>query len=223
MQTSSRWIHARLTVLTLALGALALGGCQSGKMSSSDKPMANVSPAPTPPPAVVPPMPTASMAKPVPDASGAIRIAAGNATGFTDPDGHVWMGDDEKSFVGGTAEPRPDIKVANTTNPQLYTNERYDMTSFSYKVPNGDYTVKLHFCEAYTDGISGAGQRVFSFTVQGHEFKDFDPFVKAGNKTLTAYVETVDVQVTDGILKVIFTPNIQSPQINGIEIIPKKS
>ena len=54
------------------------------------------------------------------------------------------------------------------------------MDSFSCPVPNGKYTAKLYFAETY-DGITGPGQRVFSYNVQGqHEVKDFDIFVKAG-------------------------------------------
>ena len=68
------------------------------------------------------------------------------------------------------------------------------MNSFSCAVPNGKYTAKLYFAETY-EGITGPGQRVFSFNVQGHEFKDFDVFVKAGGAN-RAYVETVPVEVT---------------------------
>jgi hypothetical protein len=35
-----------------------------------------------------------------------------------------------------------------------------------------------------------------------------------------AYIETVNVEVTDGKLDITFTPNVQNPEINGIEIIP---
>ena len=55
------------------------------------------------------------------------------------------------------------------------------MDSFS-AVPNGKYVAKLHFAETY-EGISGEGQRVFTFNVQGHEFKDFDVWKKAGGAT----------------------------------------
>ena len=48
----------------------------------------------------------------------------------------------------------------------MYRTEHYDMTSFSENVPNGKYTVKLHFAETYED-ITGAGERVFSFNVGG--------------------------------------------------------
>ena len=93
------------------------------------------------------------------------------------------------------------------------------MDSFSWPVPNGKYVVKLHFAETF-EGITGPGERVFSFNVQGHEFKDFDVWVKAGGP-LKAYVETVPVEVTDGKIKITFTPKVENPQICAIEIIPQ--
>jgi alcohol dehydrogenase (cytochrome c) len=93
------------------------------------------------------------------------------------------------------------------------------MTSFSENVPNGKYTVKLYFAETY-EGISGPGERVFSFNVGGqNEFKDFDVWVKSGGAQ-RAYVVTVDnVEVTDGKLVITFAADVQSPEINGIEIL----
>ncbi|MGA2854022.1 MAG: malectin domain-containing carbohydrate-binding protein, partial [Verrucomicrobiota bacterium] len=58
-----------------------------------------------------------------------------------------------------------------------------------------------------------------SFNVEGHEFKDFDVWAKAGG-FLRAYIETVNVVITDGKLDITFTPNVENPEINGIEILP---
>jgi hypothetical protein len=146
----------------------------------------------------------------------AIRIKAGLSTSLTNSDGTVWLPD--QNFADGETTERPDIQIANTTEPGIYQSERYSMTAFSRPVANGKYTVKLHFCETY-DGITDKGQRVFSFNVQGQDFKDFDVFDKAGG-ALRAYVVTVPVEVTNGKLDITFTDNIENPQINGIEIIP---
>jgi hypothetical protein len=78
--------------------------------------------------------------------------------------------------------------------------------------------VKLLFAETYEE-LSTAGTRIFSFNVAGHEFQDFDPYVKAGG-IFRAYVETVPVEIMNGRLHITFTPNIENPEINGIEIIP---
>ena len=146
-----------------------------------------------------------------------IRIKAGKSEPVKDAEGNVWLAD--QGFEGGQTIERPDIQIANTKSPDLYRAEHYSMDSFSWPVPNGKYVVKLHFAETF-DGITGPGERVFSFNVQGQEFKDFDVWVKAGGP-LKAYVETVPVEVTDGKIKVTFTPKVENPQICAIEIIPQ--
>ncbi len=153
-----------------------------------------------------------------PSAPGAkiIRIKAGMFEPVKDAEGNVWLAD--QGFEGGQTIARPDLPIANTRSPDLYRAERYSMDAFSWPVPNGKYTVKLHFAETF-EGITGPGQRVFHFTVQGKEFRDFDPWVKAGGFG-RAYVESVPVEVTDGKIKVTFTPKVENPQICAIEILP---
>jgi hypothetical protein len=147
-----------------------------------------------------------------------IRIDAGASAAYTNSAGEVWLAD--QGFEGGDAADRgSDLQITNTTDSTIYRTEHYGMTSFSQSLPNGKYTVKLHFAETY-EGVSGPGERVFSFNVGGQEFKDFDPFVKAGGPN-RAYVETVNnVNVTNGKLDITFTEKVENPEINGIEIIP---
>jgi outer membrane protein assembly factor BamB len=115
---------------------------------------------------------------------------------------------------GGSA-----IAVTGTKDPNLFTYERYGMRAFSWKIPNGKYLAKLYFAETY-EGITGPGQRVFSFNVQGHEFKDFDVWVKAGGFR-RAYIESVPVEVTNGEFRIVFTPKVENPAIKAIEILPQ--
>jgi len=110
--------------------------------------------------------------------------------------------------------------AAGTKEPGLFRSEHYSMRAFSCKIPNGKYLAKLYFAETYT-GIAGPGERVFSFNVMGHEFKDFDIWVKAGGFN-RAYIETVLVEVTAGEFRITFTPQIENPAIKAIEIIPQK-
>lgn len=149
-------------------------------------------------------------------AADAIRIRAGTSANHTDENGVVWLAD--QGFIGGDTIDRTGIKVANTDTPSIYTAERYSMTGFSRAVPNGKYIVKLHFAETY-EGIYGVGERVFTFNVEGRAFKDFDVTAKAGG-VLRAYVETVEVEVTDGKLDITFAYQIENPEINALEIIP---
>ena len=205
--------------------AAFIAGCanQSEKASEPAKPAAPTASAPAP--SVVPvsaPAPASTPATPAPATPAAavstIRIKAGVDTAVTDSEGQVWQA--EKGFGGGdTIERDPNLAIANTTDPVLYRSEHYSMDSFSYPLPNGHYTVKLHFAETYED-ITGPGQRVFSYNVQGRDFKDFDVFQKAGGAN-RAYIETVPVDITDGKLKITFTTQVENPEINAIEIIPQ--
>jgi hypothetical protein len=146
-----------------------------------------------------------------------VRIKCGVTEGMKDSEGNAWVADE--GFADGETYEVEDAEITNTTDQVLYRTERYSMTAYNFAVPNGQYTVKLHFAEVYS-GIGGPGDRVFSFNVQGHEFKDFDIWVKAGGFS-KAYVESVDVDVTDGKLSITFTPNAENPKINGIEILPR--
>jgi endoglucanase len=149
-------------------------------------------------------------------AADAIRIRAGTTKDHTDENGVVWLAD--QGFSGGDTIDRTGILVANTKTPSIYSAERYSMDGFTRALPNGRYTVKLHFAETY-EGVYGPGERVFSFTVEGKEFKDFDVTAKAGG-VMRAHVETVEVEITDGKLDITFTPKIENPEINALEIIP---
>ena len=145
-----------------------------------------------------------------------VRIKTGIDKPLTDETGIVWQAD--HGFADGETIERPDIAITNTKTPSVYRAERYSMTKFAQKLPNGKYIVKLHFAETFEE-INAKGQRVFSFNVEGKEFKDFDPVAKAG-AALRAYIETVEVEIKDGQLDITFTPNIENPEINAIEIIP---
>lgn len=187
-------------------------GCQTNNQGSAQS---------APAPAQTPAPPAATVQTPAVPAvaavQGVIRIKAGSSEPFTDSSGNVWQA--EQGFSGGdVAGHDSSVTIANTKDPGLFLSEHYGMDSFSCAVPNGKYIAKLYFAETY-DGITGPGGRVFSFNVQGREFKDFDVWVKAGGPN-RAYVETVPVEVTDGKFKITFTSNIENPQINAVELIP---
>jgi len=202
MQSQKTLMHNLSGCFITALAISLFVGCKTGQSSSEMESAPSTTP------------PAASVAAP---AAPPIRIDAGSSASFTDSEGNVWLPD--QGFADGdTTDRDPDLQIANTKDPGLYRTEHYSMTSFSYPVPNGKYIVKLHFAETF-DGISGPGDRVFSFSVGGHQFNDFDVWVKAGGPN-RAYVETVNVEVTNGKLDITFTPKVENPEINGIEILP---
>ncbi len=195
---SLHWLHYWAIRGFVAVGFLTLATfVASGCKSSASQPTASASPA--------------EASRPT------IRIKCGVTEAYTDPDGVVWAAD--QGFDGGDTVARDaDLAISNTKDPAMYRTERFEMAGYSFTVPNGKYKVKLHFAETY-EGITGPGLRVFSYSVQGQTVKDFDMWAKIGpNK---ADIESFDVDVTDGKLNITFTPNIENPEINAIEIIPE--
>ena len=231
MKNTQRITHWSVGLLAATLALFLFTGCES-TTSSNGVSTAQPAPAPTPvvapaaQPAAAPAAQPAVAAAPAATAAAApsatktvlppVRIKAGGSDSFKDADGNTWLPD--QGFTDGETADRPDVQITGTKSPAIYRGERYSMTSFTYPVPNGKYTVKLHFCETY-EGITDKGQRVFSFSVQGHETKDLDVFDKAGG-ALHAYIVTVPVEVTNGKVDITFTPNVENPEINGIEILP---
>ena len=194
-----------LAVAVYATGCKTSSGCKpEGGQPQTAGAAQQTSPAPATSPAATPAV------------RSIVRIKAGVSAPVTDSADNVWLAD--QGFEGGDTVERSDAEIGGTKDQVIYRAERYSMDSFSWPLPNGKSQVKLHFAETF-EGITGPGERVFSFNVQGKEFKDFDVWKKAGGP-LKAYVETVDVEVTNGKLSIRFTPNIENPEINGIEIIP---
>jgi malectin (di-glucose binding ER protein) len=192
MNQTTAFIRSPPCLFTSMLAAVLLAGC-----ASADKKCCAQKPAE------------------VATANSVIRIHAGARASFTDSSGNVWLPD--RGFVGGDVVVRAsDMQIAKTKDAGLYRTEHWGMDSFSQRLPNGKYVVKLHFAET-SPTIKGPGERLFSFNIQGHEFRDFDVWVKAGGPR-RAYIETVNVNVADGKLDITFEAGVDSPEINGIEI-----
>jgi Malectin domain len=230
LKSLAPWSLAGLAALS---AALVLSGCASETATVPAAPAASAAPAMATPATPAMPTPPATPAMPATPAAPAmggmampaaasasvtppVRIKAGSSTNVTDADGNVWLPD--QGFTEGETVERADAAIVDSKSPQIYRSEHWGMSAFDYPVPNGKYIVKLHFCETY-DGITTAGDRVFGFNVNGKDFTDFDVWAKSGGY-LHPYVETVPIEVTDGKVHITFTPKVQNPEINGIEILP---
>ena len=162
-----------------------------------------------------PPKPSAPAAAPV---ATTVRIKAGQFTPFTDSKGQVWSPD--QGFEGGdTIDRDPNTEIAGTKDPELFLAERYSMNSFSCKLANGKYLAKLYFAK-HSRVLPVRASACSPTACRDSEFKDFDIWAKAGGPN-RAYIETVPVEVTDGEFRIIFTSQIENPEINAIEIIPQ--
>ncbi|MBL8659863.1 MAG: cadherin domain-containing protein [Rhodospirillales bacterium] len=159
-----------------------------------------------------PPPPPASPAVSPLDASFPLFIESGSDQAYIDADGNVWRAD--VGFVGGAITDRGAVEIDGTTDDRIYQTERYGLTGYAVKVPNGTYGVSLHFAETFQDI---AGKRIFSVEVEDQKIADLDVFAEADGKN-KALVKTFDnVIVSDGELNINFTG--KSPIVNGIEIV----
>jgi hypothetical protein len=156
-----------------------------------------------------------------------LRINCGATESYTDKAGNTWLADQsmdtgkEWGAIDGLTIDRGDISITGTDAPKIYQTERYSMEGYKFTVPNGKYTVRLHFAETY-DGITAEGQRIFSVSINGQSvLNDFDPFKEAGGYQKPVVKTIEDVTVTNDQLAIGFTVNIQNPEINGIEILSK--
>jgi hypothetical protein len=156
----------------------------------------------------------------------ALRVNAGDQQPYKDKAGQVWQAGKEYKkgggfgFLGGGIVDRgTEMKIAGTENPRIYQTEHYGMDGFKAEVPNGKYTVRLHFAETYED-IGNDGPRVFDVKLQGQlVLKDFDVQKTAGVVQKAVVKEFKGVAVKDGLLALEFIQKQQSPEINGIEIL----
>jgi enterochelin esterase-like enzyme len=172
--------------------------------------------------ATQPPAPAA--ATPEPARKFVLRVDCGAFEPYKDKLGNVWAADQELEAGrtwgadDGMTVDRLGVGVTGTDMPPIYETERYSMGSYKFTVPNGKYTVRLHFAETF-EGIQGPQERVFSVSVPGQPvLKDLDLFKTVG--FLKALVkEYKGVPVENGSLVIGFTPNIENPQICGIEIV----
>lgn len=154
-----------------------------------------------------------------------LRINCGATEPYTDKAGNTWLADQgtesggKWGAVDGLTVDRGELGIEGTDAPKIYETERYSMEGYKFTVPNGKYTVRLHFAETY-DGITVEGERVFSVTINEQTvLKEIDPFKEAGGYQKPAVKTIEDVTVTNGQLDIGFTLNIQNPEINGIEIL----
>jgi hypothetical protein len=154
------------------------------------------------------------------------RVNCGDEKEYTDQAGQVWLPDQELTATakygadGGGTVVRDELKtIAGTPAPQVYRTERYSMGKYQFALPNGTYTARLHFCETF-DGVSAAGERVFTVKIQGKTvFADLDVLKEAGGFAKPLIKEVTNIPVTDGKMVIEFVPKVQNPEINGIEIL----
>jgi len=146
------------------------------------------------------------------------RIRAAQSAPLTTARG-TFTGDQYYSPTPGSTSATNNA-IAGTTDQALYQSERYGQQfAYALPVPNGTYTVVLHFAETYWHQ---AGQRVFNVSLEKALVLDhYDITKKVGS--FTATTETFTVPVTDGVLNVDFTSAIaggaDNAKISALEVL----
>jgi hypothetical protein len=131
---------------------------------------------------------------------------------FTDSTGVSFVTDTK--YIGGYAATAGlTAAISGTVDDRLYRSGRYGK-NFSYKIPvsNGNYTVTLKFAE---NNWTAAGKRVFSVTINGNTvISNLDIFANVGKNA--AYDVAIPVSVTNGVLDISFTSQVDNAKVSAI-------
>ncbi len=147
---------------------------------------------------------------------------------YVDREGRAWHFDRfwregaQWGAVGGATCFRDPAQVpaADVPCPEVYRSEHYDLQGYRFRLPEGAYTLRLHFAETYGPSEGRAGHRVFDVTVQGEVvLAGFDPAAESGGFARPVVKEVRGVRPSDGLLEIGFVKKVNVPTIDGIEIV----
>jgi len=156
-----------------------------------------------------------------------LRVDTGNRATYKDLNGKIWEQDREYGREGyGFARSYGDMvdrgwnaRIYGTKEPRIYQTEHWGVERFVAEVPDGRYTVILHFAETW-EGIDRQGPRVFDVKIEGQDvLTGFDILKEAGAMNTAVVREFKHIEVDDGKLEIRFIPRHENPLLSGIEII----
>jgi hypothetical protein len=148
-----------------------------------------------------------------------IRMVAQNSF-FVDAAGNLWMPDTYYSS-GQLASDK--VAISGTSEPGLYTGERYGNFDYALPVDQGSYKLTLYFSEKYWGSdrskTSGVGKRVFDVLCNGVALtRNLDIVEAAGSGR--ALVETYHGlrPNAQGKLIVSFVPDVNYASVDAVEV-----
>jgi hypothetical protein len=150
-----------------------------------------------------------------------VRIVAGGRS-YYDRAGRFWGAD--RYFVGGRPLTKPTL-VTGTSDPELYSSERWGHFQYSVPVAEGHYKVTLKFAETNfgpsNPGRTGIGSRVFDVYCNGVALlRNFDILKEAGgeNRALDKVFSGLSPNA-QGRLLFSFVPVTEYPTVRAIEVL----
>ena len=161
------------------------------------------------------------------------RVNVGSNQPYRDSRGHEWLPDQDfrsgalsygflDSEEGKTIYRGRERKVAGTPDPEIYRSERFGHPGHGFLVPDGTYTVRIHFAETFrhrpdlpfTDsGITINGREIYPSFNMGNE---------AGGKDVALIKTITDVKAVDGRIEIRFTDLKNGGRYQGLEVIRGK-
>jgi hypothetical protein len=111
---------------------------------------------------------------------------------------------------GGNVALFPNNPIADTKQDELYQTVIWNVKAYRLKVPNDSYTVTLKFCEPH---YTAANKRAFGVKLQNEKvINKLDIFAEVGQNRALDYTFE-DVKVTNGLLTIDFTSEVEYPCI----------
>jgi Malectin domain len=147
-----------------------------------------------------------------------IRMVAQNSF-FVDAAGNLWMPD---TYYSSGQLASDQVAIRGTSEPGLYSGERYGNFNYALPVDKGSYTLTLYFSEKYWGSLSktsGVGRRIFDVFCNGVALtRNLDIAEAAGSGRAlvkTYYGLRPNAQ---GKLVVSFVPDVNYASVDAIEV-----
>ncbi len=169
-------------------------------------------------------VPAATRRAPATTQGGAIRLACGRKSPYTDRSGQTWSAD--SYFDGGTTVETQAPYFVRAFDPKLFQNARQG--DFSYHIPlaKGVYELRLHFVETVYGPSTPAGggeySRTFDIVANNRPLlTGFDIYSDADGTNVADTRVFKDISPgQDGMLHLDFHSQRAPSRVNGIELIP---
>ncbi|HWG21527.1 MAG TPA: malectin domain-containing carbohydrate-binding protein [Terracidiphilus sp.] len=149
-----------------------------------------------------------------------IRMVAQNSF-FVDKSGNLWMPD---TYFSSGRLAADKVVIGGTTEPELFTGERYGNFSYALPVDDGSYKMTLYFSEKYwgsdVSKKGGVGSRVFDIFCNGSALArrlDIVKEVGAGQALIKVYHGLHPN--AQGKLVVSFVPDVNYASVNAVEVV----
>jgi N-acetylneuraminic acid mutarotase len=157
---------------------------------------------------------------------GIVRINSGDGA-YADSFNNFWEADSyftnanptQPITVTQSEEAQP---IWNTTDDKLYINEHATAFHYDVPLPDGNYTVRLHFTELF---FNAPGVRRFNVDIQGTRvMAGFDIYGQAGKAALiTKSFNAAVTPATNHTLTINFTKTFDNAVVQAIDIYPTGS